>query len=245
MHTLDRQDSSHLMARASPRCFFTILSVIALICVSCSGATGQTSSSQRGTAQSSRTTKGAGLPLTDSGPPQGDATPTVLPTAFSPVATESGLTLYENGVLSPLFVDNSFRYSSATPCDRTTFVSPPCSYAITYQAYGAIELRSQHGNMDPGQYTGLQYDIETGGQPIKDFGVILSTSNDQWISEYVIASANITATFSSQGKLWYQVTFPMSQLDSSKQAFGVIDLENSLNNNLQAIHIDDIRLLEA
>ncbi len=77
MPMLDREYSSQLRARAKRWWFFTILSVIALVCISCSGATQQTSSSGGGTVQSAHTTQGARLPLTDSVPPRGDMTPTV------------------------------------------------------------------------------------------------------------------------------------------------------------------------
>src|SRR5260370_39168866 len=69
MYTLDRQDPSQLMARARPRWFFTILSVIAIVCASCNNAAQRTSSSPRGTMQPPHVTEVRRMPLTDSVPP--------------------------------------------------------------------------------------------------------------------------------------------------------------------------------
>jgi hypothetical protein len=94
MYTLDRQDSSQQASRARSQWFFTILSVIALVCVSCNNAVQQTSQPRGRTVQSPRVTVAAGLPLTDSAPPQADMTPTVLVStpqsmqlATTPIAT--------------------------------------------------------------------------------------------------------------------------------------------------------------
>src|SRR5260370_12615575 len=75
MYTLDRQDPSQLMARARPRWFFTILSVIAIVCASCNNAAQQLSSSPRGAMQPPHVTEVRRMPLTDSVPPL--ITPTV------------------------------------------------------------------------------------------------------------------------------------------------------------------------
>src|SRR5947199_5134807 len=81
---LDREHPSQLRARAKSWCFFTILSVIALACVSCSNASQQASSSRGGTVQPPHITEGGRMALTDSVPPQEDITPTVSVSAPTP-----------------------------------------------------------------------------------------------------------------------------------------------------------------
>lgn len=64
--------------------FLTILSVIALACISCSDAAQQTSQSQRKTVRSPHVAKTGGMPLTDSAP---STTPTAI--ASTPITTSS------------------------------------------------------------------------------------------------------------------------------------------------------------
>jgi hypothetical protein len=78
MYTLGRQNLPQLTERARPWWFFTILSVIALACASCNNAVQQTSQPRGRTVQSPHVTIAAGMPLTDSAPPQLDVTPMVL-----------------------------------------------------------------------------------------------------------------------------------------------------------------------
>src|SRR5262249_18749731 len=96
MQMLEREYPSQLRARAKPRWLFTILSVIALACISFSDA----APSQRRTVQSPHVSEAGRLPLTDSVPPQGNRTPTVpvpppqrTPTIATPTPTTS--TSYE------------------------------------------------------------------------------------------------------------------------------------------------------
>src|SRR5947209_10915265 len=74
---LDRSYPSQLTVRGKPWWFFTILSIIALACASCGGATQQPSSSRERAMQPTHIIEATRLPLTDSAPPQLDATPTV------------------------------------------------------------------------------------------------------------------------------------------------------------------------
>jgi hypothetical protein len=95
---LDREYPSQLRARAKSWWVFTILSVIAIVCVSCSSAPQQTSSSRGRTVQSPRVTVAVGMPLTDSAPPQLDVTPTVSASRSPTPATMislAGPTSYE------------------------------------------------------------------------------------------------------------------------------------------------------
>ena len=70
---LNRQCSSDSAVRIKPWWFFTILSVIAFVCVSCSDM-----APFQGKSMHSLHLPASGtLPLTDSAPPQGDVIPTV------------------------------------------------------------------------------------------------------------------------------------------------------------------------
>jgi len=74
---LDRQYLVDPAARIKRWQLLIILCVIAIACASCNNAAQQTSSSRGRTVQAPRVTVAAGLPLTDSAPPQLDVTPTV------------------------------------------------------------------------------------------------------------------------------------------------------------------------
>lgn len=160
------------------------------------------------------------------------STPTPTPTAIG----GSSLTLYDNAV-SSAFTDNSFSYSSHTPCDTTAYVSAPCSYAITFQAYGAIEFIYKNGSINPGSYKSLDYNINTGGQPIDDLGVVISDNKDNWINEVVLSSSNITQSLPGG---WVHISLPLSQLDPTNTPISTIDLENALNRSINLIRVDDV-----
>src|SRR5258708_18539160 len=82
---LDRSYPSQLTVRGKPWWFFTILSMIALACASCGGATQQPSSSRERAMQRPHIIEATKLPLTDSAPPQLDVTPTVPVTTPTPL----------------------------------------------------------------------------------------------------------------------------------------------------------------
>jgi Glycosyl hydrolase catalytic core len=170
-------------------------------------------------------------------------TPTITPPPTpTPTATATGgssLTLYDNAV-SSAFTDNSFSYSSRTPCDTTAYVSAPCSYAITYQAYGAIEFIYKNGSINPSSYKSLEYNVNTAGQPINDLGVIISDNKGQWINEVVLSSTNITQSLSGG---WVHISIPLSQLDATSTPIGTIDLENALNKSINLIRVDDVQFV--
>src|SRR6266516_7235794 len=164
-------------------------------------------------------------------------TPTPTPTATA--TSGSSLILYDNAV-SSAFTDNSFSYSSRTPCDTTTYVSAPCSYAITYQAYGAIEFNYKNGSINPSSYKSLDYTINTSGQPINDFGIVLISSKGQWINEVTLSISNIIQTLPGG---WVHISLPLSQLDSANTPIGTVDLENALNKSINLIHVDDVQFV--
>ena len=170
-------------------------------------------------------------------------TPTIAspftPTPTATATSGSSLTLYDNAV-SSAFTDNSFGYSSRTPCDTKVYVTAPCSYAITYQAYGAIEFLDKHGSINPNSYKSLDYNINTGGQPINDFGVIISDDKGGWINEVVLSSSDITQSLPGG---WVHISIPLSQLDSTNTPIGTIDLENALDKSTKLIHIDDVHFV--
>ena len=92
---LARHSPSDLAIRTTRWWFFTILSAIALACVSCSNAAQQTSSSQGRTVQSPPITKSGQMPLTDSVPPQGNMTPT------APVSTPQSVQVTTTPIVRP------------------------------------------------------------------------------------------------------------------------------------------------
>jgi hypothetical protein len=177
-------------------------------------------------------TGGTATPTPTNTPP---STPTPTPTATG----GSSLTLYDNAV-SSAFTDNSFGYSSRTPCDTTAYVSAPCSYAITYQAYGAIEFIYKNGSINPTTYKSLDYNVNTEGQPVNDLGVVISDNKGNWINEVILSSSNITQSLPGG---WIHVSLPLSQLDPTNTPVGAIDLENALNKSINLIRVDDVHFV--
>jgi hypothetical protein len=167
--------------------------------------------------------------------PAPTSTPTSAPTS-TPTST-AGLTLYYNAV-SPDWTDNSFNYSAINPQDPSTYVSPPYSYEITCQSYGALELIKKDGSILPSAYPTLTYDLNTGGQPINDFGVVLSTPSGDWINEIVLTSGMTTPLPNG----WVKVTLLLAQDDPHNTPIGVFDFGNATPQTLGPARYDNIQL---
>lgn len=178
------------------------------------------------------------LQLTRTISPLPTRTPTLPTTPTSTVSSGSNLIIYDNAV-SSVFKDNSFSYSFRNICDTSSFVSSPCSYAVTYQAYGALEFIYKNGSLNPTQYKSLDYNLNTGGQPISNFSVTIATPSDSWINEIILSSSNVTANL---GNGWVHVSLPLTQLDPNNKSIGYIDLGNALNKPISQAHIDDVTL---
>jgi Cellulase (glycosyl hydrolase family 5) len=163
-------------------------------------------------------------------PPAGSPTPTASPS--------SNLVLYDNGVASG-FTDGSFGYSAANSCDTSLSYSPPCSYAITYTAWGGVNFQVDSGNLNTSGYTSLQYDLYTNGQPIADFGALLTDTSGAVINEIALSSADVTTL--SGG--WVQASLPISQINPSNVGISTIQLKNEINGNLATVHYDDVMLV--
>ena len=168
-------------------------------------------------------------------PTNAAATPPPTPTSTS----GANLILYDNAV-SSAFTDNSFNYYSRNPCDNTAYVSAPCSYAITYQAYGAIEFILKNGSINPNNYKSLDYAINTSGQPIADFGIVLSGSAGNWINEVALSTLDIHQALPGG---WVYISLPLSQLDPAHIPIETIDLENVQHTSMNIIYVDDVRFV--
>jgi hypothetical protein len=172
------------------------------------------------------------------------ATPTRAPTA-TPVATptsggsSSTMAVFTNGAIGSGFSDGSFAYSSRNPCDTSMYTSAPCSYAIAYNAWGGVNFSVNSGGMATSGYSTLQYKLNPSGQPITDFGALLTDSSGAVINEAALANNNVTAL--SGG--WYQVTLPLSQLNPSNVMISTIQLKNEMDASMATVHYDDVYLM--
>src|SRR5215467_11379936 len=66
--------------------------------------------------------------------------------------------------------------------------------------------------------------VKTSGQPITDFGIVLSDSSGNWINEVTLSTLNITQTLPGG---WVLISLPVSQLDPANTPIGTVDLENA------------------
>jgi len=163
MYTLDRQDPSKLRVRVKSWWFFTILSVIAIVCVSCSSAPQQTSSSRGRTVQSPRVTVAAGLPLTDSAPPQLDVTPTIL--ASTPLRVPAIAT---PRVLQTTTIDDS---AHGTGLDQFNYVGSGWKYYVGHGCSGTPDCAYNDSNSWDNT-TGDYMTFTFTGVQIKFYGVL-------------------------------------------------------------------------
>jgi Glycoside hydrolase family 44 len=149
----------------------------------------------------------------------------------------SQLTLYD-GAVAPGFNDSSFGFASRKPCDASLYYSPPCSYAIAYTAWGALNFQLASGTLNTSGYRSLQYKLNPNGQPIADFGVLLVSISGRTIKSAVLSSRN--ATTLPDG--WLQISLAIARLNPSHLPVGGIQLKNELNKQLPVVHYDDVML---
>jgi hypothetical protein len=166
-------------------------------------------------------------------PDPSSTTPVPLP------STSSDLVLYGDAGATG-FVDHSFGYSSHNPCDTSLFVSPPCSYAISYRSYGAINFYHPNGAISTASYQALQYDLNTNHQPITDFSALFLNSQRRVIQQIRLSAADVTAQLPGG---WVQISIPLSVLNPANVAITGIQLKNRTRWHLAPIHVDDVQLV--
>ena len=165
--------------------------------------------------------------------------PVIVPTPTPvPVTTAGKLVIYDNAV-SAFFKDNTYSYDSKSACDTSKFVSPGCSYSATFQSYGAFEFRYKNGTINPSAYKSLDFNINLNGQPVTDFGVILSTPADNAINEYFLLRSDVKQTLPNG---WVHISIPMEALDAQGTNIGVVDIENAKDAGVSKIYLDDLAL---
>jgi hypothetical protein len=169
--------------------------------------------------------------------------PTVVPTqppAATPTSTtgtSSNLVVYDNNMGS-MFSDGAFGYVSKNACDGAMYFDPNCSYAITYKAWGGTDWTVSNGTLGTAGYTALTYHLNPNGQPISDFGALLTNKKGGVIKEVPLTAGMATAL--SGG--WYQVSVPISSLNPNNVAVKEIQLKNEMNATLSTVHYDDVKL---
>jgi hypothetical protein len=180
-------------------------------------------------------------------------TPTIIPTPTSqptvcfasPAPTPSSggtnLLLYNNAV-SPLFNDYSSAYSARNPCDTSTFVSPPCSYEITYKGYGGINFSVpvNPGNISTALYRTLEWNLNPNKQPIHDFSAVM-TFTDGSYTQITLSKALVSTAYAGG---WRHISVPVSQLNPYNKLVTSIQLKNRTSGPLAPIHVDDVYLMK-
>jgi hypothetical protein len=177
--------------------------------------------------------------------PQGQVspTPTPVPTTLSTPTPPSGdFILYDNAV-SPLFNDYSFAFSARNPCDTSTFVSPPCSYEITYTGYGGINFSvpANPGSISTALYQTLEWNLNPNKQPIQDFSAVM-TFTDGSYTQIPLSKALVSA---AHARGWRHISVPVSQLNPYDKPVTSIQLKNSTSGPLAPIHVDDVYLVQS
>ena len=124
---LDRPYPSQLTIRGKPWWFLTILSMIALVCGSCSDAAKPPFHSQQATVQPAHLIEATRLPLADSAPPQGNVIPMVPVTTPTPRVLQT--TTVDDRVVGTGFnqfnyVGSGWKYYVGRSCSGT----PDCAY---------------------------------------------------------------------------------------------------------------------
>jgi hypothetical protein len=148
------------------------------------------------------------------------------------------MVLYDNQVES-LWTDGSFSYSSRTPCDTTIYHSAPCSYAIAFQGWGAINFQYPSHDFSTGAYQSLDFYLQPNGQPLSDFGILLLDAAGRTITNYILsATDNLGVTANG----FDHISVAMSVLNPANQPVHVIQIKNELNQNLATMHLDDVTL---
>jgi hypothetical protein len=146
--------------------------------------------------------------------------------------------LYYNSA-GPNFSVGAFGDTSANACDTAVYYSPPCAYAITYTAWGGVAFQVKGGSLSTAGYKALLYKLNTNGQPITDFGALMTyASGGGAIKEIALSSSMVKPLANG----WVLVAIPVAQLNPSNAAVGTIQLKNEVNATLQTVRYDDVVL---
>jgi hypothetical protein len=155
----------------------------------------------------------------------------------SPSPAPAGtLVLYDNAVRNG-FQDGPFAYQARKPCDTATYTSATCSYAITLQAWGALAFNT--ARFDPTPYSRLEWNVNTHGQAITAFSVLLTdaTTAEEVIVEVTLKSAYVTPLANG----WVHIAVPLADIDPRGVAISSVQLKNATGGTLAAINVDDVR----
>jgi hypothetical protein len=167
-----------------------------------------------------------------------------VPTAYATTAIDpatpssvSSVVVYDNGPGSE-FADSSFAYTSKESCDQSIYFSPPCSYAIAYSSWGALNFQVLAGSLNTAAFTSLQYKLNPNGLPISDFSALFVSTTGNVIKQIALSSDSVSPLTNG----WSQVTLPLSLLNPSHLPVGAIQFKNQLNSDLPTVHYDDIAI---
>jgi hypothetical protein len=156
-------------------------------------------------------------------------------------ASATPLVIYDNQVESP-WIDGSFSYSSRTPCDTSIYHSPPCSYAITLESWGALDVHYPTATFSTAPYQNLDYYLQPNGQPLSDFGIIMTTRSGRLITDHTLSATDNLGTTANG---FDHISIPLSTLNPDNKPLWGIQLKNELNASLATIHVDDVVLTSA
>ncbi|MGN6565858.1 MAG: cellulase family glycosylhydrolase [Thermomicrobiales bacterium] len=190
---------------------------------------------------------GSANPASAASPTAATAPPPVAasgeaPAARAPLAPAAGtLVIYDNG-LQHGFTDGSFSASARNACDTSDAVSAPCSYAISYLAWGGLNFVAPAAGLDTGPYTRLEWVVNTHGQPVTNFSVLFTdnTAARTVLHEVILSPANVVATLPNG---WLRVSVPVADLNPAHAVVGSVQLKNATAGPLASINVDDVQLV--
>jgi hypothetical protein len=135
----------------------------------------------------------------------------------------------------------SDRFSPATTWNRLAASAAVSARRLNSAAHGPwrAEIGVPPHDFSTGAYQSLDFYLQPNGQPLADFGVLLTDPSDGTISEYVLSAANNLGTTANG---FDHISVPMSALNPANQPVATIQIKNELNQNLATIHLDDVTL---
>lgn len=155
-------------------------------------------------------------------------------------ATTSTLVLYDNGV-SPAFHDGSYGLASSNPCDTSTFVSAPCSYAVAYGNWGGVNFQVPSGTISASPDTTLQFQVNLQGQPLSHFAALFVSPSGSGIHAVILSDQLLVGRSGD----WLHVSVPVASLDPDRKPIAAVQLKNQLDSTLPTVYFDDVQLVGA
>lgn len=147
------------------------------------------------------------------------------------------LSLYTAGAVNSAFTVSSYGTSSSSSCDTTLFTSSPCSYGVTYTAWGGLDFQTNAGTMNTSSYGNLVFNVYLNNQPLSDLSVLVLNSSGGAGSVIALSNSYVTGTPAAG---WVTVSVPVSVLNPTNIAVKGIRFRNTQGQSLSKVNFDDL-----